>query len=122
MGRAEELFDRVRDNGATEVRRMIAEPVVEGLYLDNKQKPFQEVTRRASSPGQGGGHDCGWVHRLPVPTSGSSPTYAVHGDCCTTGRGRRGRGSVSAKRSIISAYRVALSRSSRSLTIFPSLR
>jgi hypothetical protein len=29
--------------------------------------------------------------------------YAVHGDCCTIGRGRRGRGATSANRSIITA-------------------
>jgi hypothetical protein len=37
MGRAEELFGRIRAGGAAEVHRMIAAPVVEELFLDYKR-------------------------------------------------------------------------------------
>ncbi len=37
MGRAEELFKRIQDNGAAEVHRMISAELVEELYLDYKR-------------------------------------------------------------------------------------
>jgi hypothetical protein len=37
MGRAEELFVRIRDGGASQIHAMIAAPVVEELFLDYKQ-------------------------------------------------------------------------------------
>jgi hypothetical protein len=37
MGRAEELFNRIRDGGAVEVHRMICDTVVEELFLDYKR-------------------------------------------------------------------------------------
>ena len=37
MGRAEELFQRIRSGGAAEIQRMIAEPFTEELFLDYKQ-------------------------------------------------------------------------------------
>src|SRR5262245_5828730 len=37
MGRAEELFSRIRDNGAAEVQRMISAQIVEELFLDYKR-------------------------------------------------------------------------------------
>ena len=36
MGRAEELFRRIKSGGANEIDRMVAEPVVEELFLDYK--------------------------------------------------------------------------------------
>jgi hypothetical protein len=37
MGRAEELFQRIKDGGVAEIQRMIAEQVTEELFLDYKQ-------------------------------------------------------------------------------------
>jgi hypothetical protein len=37
MGRAEQLFDRLRSGGAAEIANMIAAPVVEELFLDYKR-------------------------------------------------------------------------------------
>jgi Putative DNA-binding domain len=48
MGRAEDLFNRVRDNGVAEVYRMISEPVVEELFLDYKQSSTTLPSRKLS--------------------------------------------------------------------------
>jgi hypothetical protein len=37
MGRAEDLFLRIKDGGASEIDKMVAEPVVEELFLDYKR-------------------------------------------------------------------------------------
>jgi hypothetical protein len=48
MGRAEELFNRVRDKGAPEILRMISEPVVEELFLDYKRSSTTLPSRTLS--------------------------------------------------------------------------
>ena len=48
MGRADELFSRLREQGAVEVYRMISEPVVEELFLDYKQSSTTLPSRKLS--------------------------------------------------------------------------
>jgi hypothetical protein len=48
MGRAEQLFDRIRIGGAAEIAGMIATPVVEELFLDYKQSSTILPARKLS--------------------------------------------------------------------------
>jgi hypothetical protein len=48
MGRAEQLFDRIRNGGAAEIHNMIAAQIVEELFLDYKRSSTTLPSRKLS--------------------------------------------------------------------------